>query len=239
MTQLTTLMDMMNGGIPFRYYYEEPHQRGKIRPLLFVGAEWNEIPNTNGDRINPKIIRSILRDYQLEKLDTLAESMAFNLQLMKETKHWPDTLPDGFANPVVALQRSIPKLLPAAEDVAAALHHVLAEPDCPDRPRRTALLSALAAFVKSSDAIMELTNQTGTNKSTAHWHDDAYFLAIELYNEARLHGVKIPLSKYDSVGVKVIDNFLNLASVNHSGPDAIAKELNRRRTTEPFLRSSP
>lgn len=223
---------------PFRtYYFSDPSRRSVLRPSLTVAPDWGDkIPNTRGDRITPDAVSALMKDQGLEYLARLSVNMARNLQLMKETKHWADTRMGRSAIAVQTLRKAIPTLVPEATKIAKHVADALADEDCPERQRRTELMKALAEFVRSSQQIMRLTRPVSFGKSTAHWHDDANFLAVELIEEARCVNETVALSKPDSAGVKLIAELLNLALVNHSGVDAIAKELNRRRKSEPFLK---
>jgi len=237
---MTMLDDLSNAALPFRFYYPNESARGVERPVLQVGAEWrNGAPDTCGERVNAQTVAMFMHEVGLDYLTGIAEQLAETLQIMKETQPFRETLPEGFVNPVMVLRRYIPKLIPAASETQKLVSNAIdtAGAECPETFARITLEHALEKFISFSQIIMNHTRPAGASKSTAYWHDDAYFLAVHIFEEGKRCGRQVPLSKYDAAGVKLIDRLLGrLARVNHSGPDAIAKELNRRRQNEPFLR---
>lgn len=232
--------DILDSAEPFRFYYPDESVRGKIPPQLMIGAEWHEtIPNTRGERVSPEAVIAVMQALNLDFLSDIAGPLAWVLQVMKQTRPFRFVPPADFKNPVMLLRRAIPNLIPAAAQTNVYLEAAIAEaePGCADRARRETLHDALTQFILASQAIMELSSDTGGSKSTADWHDDAYFLAIKIIEEGKRQGRQIPLSKYNSSGIMLIERLLHeLALVNQSGANAIAKELNRKRQSEPFLR---
>lgn len=185
-------------------------------------------------QISPSEVQYIFYKFGLEKISLISEQIATDLTAMRNTHHAFFADEFGWENKYSQLHNAVQSILEIAPSFVEAQIATIQSGMAGLDPRRVARQNAMQWLLDAAQAVQQThTPPSQKPKGGAHWHDDAYYLALSLQS-ASMQEIKVTYP--DTAYVKFIEEALNLAKVNNSGRRAISDELKRRKS-DPFWKA--
>lgn len=239
--------DLVNGILPHRYY-EKGANRHNFAITLKASAPGRSLESMiyEGNVIGTSEIEYLVSRYFKWSDEALLSDLHIDLNTMRVTVHAKHALPEDFHDPIAAISIAITNLLRAIPDadeaLTASLQNISANARATDVDRRRNLRLALHQLHRKANEAERHLVKHGTTGLSAHWHDDAQYLAFVLRQAARRQGQRLnSVAKATSPTVRFIHEAPRRAGVEHEGRrrsadgdacEAIATALKRLRRSE-------